>query len=541
MKKCLLIPVLATLIYACNAPLENADLLVFNARVYTVDDNFSSADAFVVRSGKFIAVGSEASLRNRYHAAQEVDAAGKTIVPGFIDAHCHFYGLGQNQEVVNLIGTTSFDEVISRVVAFQDRAQGGFIYGRGWDQNDWKAKGFPDKTVLDSLFPNVPVALQRVDGHALLVNQKALDLAGIDGNTKVAGGAVILKNGMPTGVLVDSPMQLVLAKWPKPDREAQIRGLLAAQRIGFENGLTTVNDAGIDRDVIELIDSLHRTGDLSMRVYAMVSNSPENLDYYLSRSPLKTDRLSVRAIKVYADGALGSRGAALKAPYTDQPGHYGAMITEPKDLEALALRIAQAGYQMNTHAIGDSANIAVLRAYSAALKEIKDPRWKVEHAQILDTADLIHFSAKVLPSVQPTHATSDMYWAQDRLGAGRMDGAYAFLSLLERSGSIALGTDFPVEAVDPIQTFYAAVTRQDQHGYPEGGFLPNQLLSREQALKGMTIWAAYSNFEENEKGSIAPGKWADFIMLSDNLMEAPPEKLKNIEVLQTFIGGHKVY
>jgi len=273
----------------------------------------------------------------------------------------------------------------------------------------------------------------------------------------------------------------------------------------------------------------------------MVSNNPANLDYYLGRGPYKTDRLNVRSVKVYADGALGSRGAALKAPYTDQPGHFGAMITPPADLEALAGRIAAAGFQMNTHAIGDSANVAVLRAYRDALDGAEDPRWKVEHAQILDTADLAFFGPKVLPSVQPTHATSDMYWAEERLGPGRMPGAYAFASLLRASGRVALGTDFPVEQVDPIQTFYAAVTRQDKSGFPEGGFLPDEVLTREQAVRGMTIWAAFSNFEETEKGSIEGGKWADFTILSKDLMEAEPEELKNIKVLQTYVGGKQVY
>jgi predicted amidohydrolase YtcJ len=539
--KRLLSLLVALALLGCNSPLPQADLLVYNAQVYTVDAAFSTVEAVVIKDGKFVATGLEKDLRAQFNPKAEVDAEGRTIVPGLIDAHCHFYGLGQNQEVVNLVGTTSFDEVLQRVLDFQELAKAQFIYGRGWDQNDWEDAVFPNKSALDSLFPNIPVALQRVDGHALLVNQKALDLGGIDETTRVSGGEVILEHGKPTGVLVDRPMQLVLNKWPKPDRSAKIRALLAAEAICFENGLTTVNDAGLDREIIELIDSLQQSGDLSIRVYAMVSNTPENLDYFLSRAPYKTDRLTVRSVKVYADGALGSRGAALKHPYSDQAGHFGAMITPQDSLFSLAQRIAEAGYQMNTHAIGDSANIAVLRAYTAALKQKEDPRWKIEHAQILDTADFSLFGNKVLPSVQPTHATSDMYWAESRLGQDRMSGAYAYATLLQQSGSIALGTDFPVEAVDPIQTFYAAVARMDKSGFPEGGFLMEEALSRAQALRGMTYWAAYSNFEEAEKGSIAPGKWADFTILSADIMTIPTNEIKNTKVSQTYIAGRRVF
>lgn len=526
---------------ACGPAPAAADLIVYNARVYTVDSAFSKASAFAVKDGRFLEVGSTEAILDRYTAPTRVDAGGQALVPGLIDAHCHFYGLGLNQGVVDLVGTRSFAEVLEKVLAFRDEHPGDFLYGRGWDQNDWEDKQFPDKRALDSLFPDIAVALERVDGHALLVNQKALDLGGVTAATRVPGGEVVLKDGMPSGILVDSPMDLVMARWPEPSRAGQVRALLDAQAICYENGLTTVNDAGLSRSTIELIDSLQQAGALGIRVYAMVSNSPDNLDYYLKRGPYKTDRLNVRSVKVYADGALGSRGAALKRPYSDQAGHYGAMITPAEDLETLAGRLAGAGYQMNTHAIGDSANIAVLRAYTKALEGISDPRWKVEHAQIVDVADIPLFGSKIIPSVQPTHATSDMYWAEDRLGHDRMAGAYAFASLLEASGRVALGTDFPVERVDPIQTFYAAVTRQDREGYPEGGFMPDQVLTREQALRGMTIWAAYSNFEEAEKGSIEPGKWADFTILSQDLMEAAPGELKNTKVLKTFVAGEQVY
>ena len=523
-----------------QAPIE-ADLLVYNARVYTADSAFTMASAFAVKDGRFLEVGTSESIRSKYTAPGQVDAAGQTIVPGLIDAHCHFFQLGLNQEVIDLAGTRSFEEVLERVLDLRDRNQPAYLYGRGWDQNDWGVREFPDKSALDSLFPDIPVALERIDGHALLANQKALDLGGIDATTRVPGGEVLLRDGLPTGILIDNPKNLVLSRWPQPSRAAQVRALLAAQAICFENGLTTVNDAGLERATIELIDSLQQAGALTIRVYAMVSNTPADLDHYLARGPYETDRLTVRSVKVYADGALGSRGAALKRPYTDRPGHYGAMITPSEDLAELAGRIASAGFQMNTHAIGDSASVAVLRAYREALAGAEDPRWKVEHAQIVEPSDLEFFGPQVLPSVQPTHATSDMYWAENRLGPDRMAGAYAYASLLEASGVVVLGTDFPVEQVDPIQTFYAAVTRQDRAGYPAGGFMPAQALTREQALKGMTRWAAYSNFEEADKGSIEAGKWADFTVLSGDLMELPADSLKDVRIRQTFVSGRQVY
>ncbi len=532
---------LILLLGSCQPRQQEADLIVFNANAYTVDGEFSKAEAFAIRNGRFVGVGSTDSIRGAFVAPWMLNAGGKTIVPGLIDAHCHFLNLGLNQENVDLVGTTSFEQILDSLQAAYQAHQPEYLMGRGWDQNDWEVKEFPDKTALDSLFPDIPVALVRIDGHALLVNQQALDLAGITGNTQVPGGEVILKDGEPTGVLVDSPMQLVYEQWPAPGRDALIRALEEAQEICFSNGLTTVNDAGLSRYAIELIDSLQRKGALDIRVYAMISNTPENLDYYLERGVYKTPKLNVRSVKVYGDGALGSRGAAMKAPYSDQPGHFGAMITPAGELGSLAERIAAAGFQMNTHAIGDSANIAVLRAYRNALDTVADPRWKVEHAQIVDTADIALFSEKILPSVQPTHATSDMYWAEDRVGPERMKGAYAFRQLLEASGRVALGTDFPVERVNPMLTFYAAVTRKDSDGYPQGGFQMADALTREQALKGMTRWAAYSNFEEDEKGSIEVGKRADFVILNGDLMEVPPEELKDIEVINTFVDGRKVY
>lgn len=540
MKKLILLAILIIAI-SCTEK-QQADVLVINANVYTVNPDFEKATSFAVKDGKFIEIGTPSDLIKKYDATQTIDAQGKTILPGLIDAHCHFYGLGQNLQVVDLVGTTSYDEVLKRVSAFaKANPATTFLRGRGWDQNDWEVKEFPTKEKLDALFPEVPVALERVDGHAYLVNQKALDLAGITLETEVEGGEIVKEDGKITGVLVDKPQVLVDAVMPKPSIAQNITALKDAQEVCFSYGLTTVNDAGLDKHIIEMIDSLQTAGDLSMRVYAMVTNSEENLNHYLTTGKVKTDYLNVRSVKVYGDGALGSRGATLKEAYSDKDGHFGAMITPASDIQNLSKRIAAAGYQMNTHAIGDSANVVVLRAYREALKNIEDPRWKVEHAQVVGQADFDFFDSKVLPSVQPTHATSDMYWAEDRVGAERIKGAYAYKDLLKKSGMVVLGTDFPVEHVSPFYTFYAAVARKDLKQYPEGGYQMENALTREETLKGMTIWAAYSNFEEQEKGSIEVGKFADFIIMDKDIMTVPEDEIPNLKVNATYVGGEKVY
>ncbi|MEJ6623678.1 MAG: amidohydrolase [Flavobacteriaceae bacterium] len=520
---------------------ESVDLLVVNAKLYTVDPSGAGGTAFAVHNGRFVAIGESAALTARYRALHTIDAGGKAITPGIIDAHCHFYGLGQNQQIVDLVGTKSYQEVLDRVVAFNDEKPTTFIRGRGWDQNDWEVKEYPTKEALDALFPNTPVALERVDGHAYLVNQAALDLAGIHNNTVVSGGSIEKKGGVLIGILVDNPMALVDAVMPVPSISDKITALKDAERIAVSYGLTTVNDAGLNRDIIEIIDSLQKTGDLKIRLYAMVSNSKENLDYFLPKGIIETPRLRVGSIKVYADGALGSRGATLKEAYSDRDGHFGSMVTPIDEIEALAKRLAETDYQMNTHAIGDSANIAVLRAYTTALKGKKDKRWKVEHAQIISLEDFDYFSKGIIPSVQPTHATSDMYWAEDRLGAKRMQGAYAFKTLLNKAGTIALGTDFPVEQLSPFLTFLAATARQDTAEFPKGGFQVQEALTREETLKGMTLWAAHSNFQEMERGSISVGKMADFVIYNTDMMVIPLSEVPKVTVQQTYIDGQLVY
>ncbi|MGC1471715.1 MAG: amidohydrolase [Psychroserpens sp.] len=528
--------IISMLLFSCSEEKQNVDSIVINANVYTIDGDFTKAEAFAIKDGKFVAVGTSEAIKKKYQSSTIIDANGKTITPGFIDAHCHFLRLGLDQQTVNLTGTTSFEEVVKEVLDFQNERQVDYILGRGWDQNDWEDNRFPNKKLLDKLFPNTPIALSRVDGHAILCNQAALDLGNVTKNSKVEGGEVVIENGELTGVLIDNAENLVMNYWPEPSRTDNVNALLAAQKICFDLGLTTIDDAGLSQDSIELIDSLQTTGDLKMRVYAMVSFSEKNVDYYLKKGITKTDRLNVRSFKFYADGALGSRGAMLRAPYSDKAGHFGLLVTDLQTFETNAERIAKSEFQMNTHAIGDSANHAVLQTYSKVLTNQTDRRWRVEHAQIVSPEDFEMYK-NIMPSIQPTHATSDMYWAEDRLVNERIKGAYAYKQLLEAYGKVALGTDFPVEQVSPFLTFYAAVARQDQKQFPDGGFQKENGLTREETLKGMTIWAAFSNFEDHEKGSIEAGKFADFIVLDQDIMEVSQNQIPNIKVEQTFVNG----
>ena len=518
---------------------EQVDTLLYNATFYTLDSLQPEASVIAIKDQRIVAVGQQ-SLLDRFEANERIDLEGAFAYPGLIDAHCHFYQLGLNESRLSLLGTQTFEEIVDRIKAFDAQYAPSVLYAWGWDQNDWPIAEFPVNTLLNELFPDRPVVLRRIDGHAYLVNDYALNLAGITVYTEVEGGAILKKANRLTGVLIDGPMRLIDESLPEMDRDSQVRALLAAQQIAFENGLTTVNDAGLSRSVIELIDSLHQTGDLKMRVYAMISASKDQLDYYLDRGPVKTPRLNVRSFKVYADGALGSRGAALKEPYADDHEHYGAIVTPLEEMQSIAERLAKSDFQMNTHAIGDSANYFVLDLYERVLSNPAKVRWKIEHAQVVDEADFDRFAQGIIPSVQPTHATSDMYWAEDRLGAERIKGAYAYQALLQRAKMLALGTDFPVEQVSPLLTFYAAVARQDLSGFPSRGYFAEQALTREQALKGMTTWAAYSNFEEHEKGMLKPGYYADITVLSHDLMRINLSEIPKVAVKLVFLAGERV-
>ncbi|WP_281323529.1 amidohydrolase [Flavobacterium aestivum] len=516
------------------------DTIITNANIYTVNKDFGKASAMAIQSGKIVAIGSNDEIANTYDSKNTIDANGKFIYPGLYDAHCHFYGFGLSLQEVDLRGTKSISEIIDRIKKFQKEKNPDFIVGNGWDQNDWQVAKFPTKEDLDVVFPNIPVVLNRIDGHAILVNSMTLKLAGITKSTKVAGGEIVLENGEPTGVLIDNPMELVLKIIPSPNRKKQIAALLDAEKVMFQYGLTTVNDAGLDPDVINLMDSLQKAKAMRINVYAMITANQKNIDLYLKKGIYKTDNLNVCSFKMYGDGALGSRGACLHKPYSDSPKKYGTLVSSVAELKNVARQIANSPFQLNSHAIGDSANTVILKIYKEALTGKKDRRWKIEHAQVIQEADFDYFKTGIIPSVQPTHATSDMYWAEERLGKERLKNAYAYKKLLQNAGIIALGTDFPVEEVNPMLTFHAAVARKDSKDYPKTGFQMENALSREETVRGMTIWAAYSNFEEKERGSLEVGKWADFVLFDQDLMKVDENQMVKLKPSRVFLKGVKV-
>ena len=538
-KFCILI--FAAFITSC-AVKDQADLIIYNANVYTVDSSFSVAKAFAVKDGKILETGLSENIRKKYDAKEELNAEGKSVYPGFIDGHTHFYRYGEGLQSVELVGTQSWTEILEKVKAFADQNPDGWLIGRGWDQNDWENKDFPDNQKLNELFADRPVLLSRVDGHAAIVNQKALEMAGIKPGQTLTGGDIKTVDGKLTGLLVDNAIDLVFSKIPVANLEQQREALLDAQKNCFAAGLTSVVDCGLDFPMIEVINKLQEENQLKMRMYVMLSDNIPNFDYLSEKGVVKTDRLNVRSFKVYSDGALGSRGACLLQPYSDQLSNTGFLLSDKKHFAEVAEKMAAKGFQMNTHAIGDSANREILNVYSKVLKGKNNLRWRIEHAQVINPADFVLFGKNnIIPSVQSTHATSDMYWAADRLGNDRVKGAYAYKQLLDQNGWLVLGTDFPVENINPMLTFYAAAIRKDAKGFPASGFQMENALSREQALRGMTIWAAKGSFEEKEKGSIEAGKFADFIILDQDIMKVNPAELLKTVVLKTYVNGELVF
>jgi predicted amidohydrolase YtcJ len=532
------------LFFGCKNNEPQADAIFYNGVVYTVDSSFTVATAFAIKDGKIIATGSDDEI-SKYESENRTDLKGKAVFPGFHDGHCHFFGYGLDLKKISLVGTTSFDAIIDTLTIKKNQLTGGWVFGRGWDQNDWDVKEYPNNTILDSLFPDTPVFLLRIDGHAALVNTKAMQLAGINEKTIVEGGIIETINGKATGMLVDAAVELVQEIIPQPSQMEKVEALLAAQKNCFEVGITKVTDAGLGSGGlmlvdIETIDSLQKIKLLQMRINAMASYL--EIEKYRDRKKSWSDHLQVCGFKVYGDGALGSRGALLKQAYADKPGHFGFLIHSIDKLDSIAKAIAEIGYQMNTHCIGDSAHKALLDIFIPRTVNLPDHRWRIEHAQVIDPADLkLYEKSGIIPSVQPIHATSDMYWAESRLGSGRMAGAYAYKDLLKHSGILISGSDFPVEHINPFYGFYAAVSRKDQKGTPEGGFLPSQKLSREEALKSFTIWPAYGSFMENRLGSLEKGKIADFIILDTDIMQCPESDIWKTKVLETYIGGKKVF
>ncbi len=517
-----------------------ADLLVYNAKIYTVDEQFSVKEAMVVTDGKIIATGPSAQLKNEFVAKATLDANDKFIYPGFIDAHAHFLRYGLDLQIVDLTATKSWEEVLDRLKTYANTHKEGWLLGRGWDQNDWSTKQFPNSQKLDELFPDRPVLLTRVDGHAAIANGKAMK--GIKPGVTLTGGEVETRDGKLTGIFIDNAIGLVSSRVPDETRQQKRAALLNAQAKCFAVGLTTIDDCGLQYEDVEMIEALQKSNQLKMRLYVMLSDRGNNYDAIFKRGMIKTDRLNVRSFKVYVDGALGSRGACLIEPYHDRPESHGFLLSKIVHFDEVAATIYKHGFQMCTHAIGDSGNRVMLNTYAKYLKGKNDLRWRIEHAQVVNAKDFSLFGDNsIVPSVQPTHATSDMYWAGDRLGKERVKGAYAYKQLLEQNGWIPLGTDFPVEDISPFKTFYAAAIRKDANGWPEAGYQMENALTRQETIRGMTIWAAKANFEEQEKGSLEKGKFADFIILDGDLMQMDAGKILQTQVLKTFVNGEMVY
>ncbi|MDF1504205.1 amidohydrolase [Roseisolibacter sp. H3M3-2] len=528
-----------------------ADLVVTNARIYTVDDARPLAAAMAVRGGRVQFVGdSRGALALRGPRTRVVDLGGRTVIPGMVDAHGHLSGLGLGLRNVDLVGTTSYDDVIARVVARARTApKGSWVVGRGWDQNDWGDTRFPTHEALSRALPDHPVYLERVDGHAALVNAAGMRAAAITRDTKDPEGGRLERtpSGDPTGVFVDRAQGLVERAIPNATRDELREALRAATRELHRYGLVGVHSAGEGRATIELMEEMAQRGELDLRANIMIGDDSAALRHYFARGPrraLHDGRLWVSSVKLYADGALGSRGAALLEPYADDPNNSGLLLSAPAHIQDVATRALRAGFQVNTHAIGDRGNRVVLDAYEAAFKAVPvaDHRFRVEHAQILHHEDVPRFAALgVIPSMQASHQTSDMYWAGNRLGQGRLLGAYAWRALIDAGSIVPNGSDFPVELVNPLISFHASVARQDAKNWPSGGWYPEQRMTREEALKSMTLWPAYSGFQEGELGSLSTGKRADFVVLDRDIMRVPAEEILATRVLATWFGGRAVY
>ena len=528
-----------------------ADLVVTNGRIYTVDDSRPVVAAMAVRDGRVLFTGSaREAMALRGAATRVIDLGGRTVIPGMVDAHAHLLGLGQALRNVDLVGAKSYDEVIARVVnAAKGQPDGQWILGRGWDQNDWGDTRFPTHEALSRAVPNHPVWLTRVDGHAGLGNAAAMRIAGVTAASVDPSGGRIERSATrdPSGVFIDNAKSLVEHSIPAPTRDDTRRAITAAITESHRWGLVGLHDAGESRATIDLLEEMAKAGQIPFRLYVMIGDDPSAIEHYIARGPqsgLYDDHLWIRAFKLYADGALGSRGAALLEPYSDDPNNRGLLLSAPAHIQAVAARALRAGFQVNTHAIGDRGNRVVLDAYDAALKAnpTADHRFRIEHAQILDHDDIPRFAELgVIPSMQAVHQTSDMYWAGSRLGLGRLLGAYAWRSLLNTGVVVPNGSDFPVEAVNPLLSFHSAVSRQDADNWPAAGWMPEQRMTRDEALKAMTIWPAYAAFQEAVMGSLAPGKLADFVVLDRDVMTVPERDILGTSVVATYIGGRAVY
>lgn len=532
---------------------SSPSLILHNARVYTVDPRSAAAEAIAIAGDRIVQVGKDADiLALRTASTRVLDLRGATIVPGFHDAHGHVVGLGAALQDVDLRGTSSYEEVVGRVRRRLSSARPGeWIIGRGWDQNDWADRAFPTHDLLSAATPNNPVYLTRVDGHAGLANRQAMQRAGLASSTVDPPGGRIIRTAddQPTGVLIDGAQALVTSRIPAVGRQQLEDQIQLADRELRRVGITMVDDAGADGETVDAYQRLIEAGAIKTRLYVMLRGSLAELAPVFARGPVNdfaNHRLAVRAVKVYADGALGSRGAALLEPYADEPTTTGLLVTPPDEVYAQTLAAAKAGFQVGIHAIGDRANREAMDIFERVEHEVpgaRDLRMRIEHAQILDAAEIPRFARLgVIASMQPTHATSDMPWAAARIGDARVEeGAYVWRKLLDAGAVIASGSDFPVEESNPLLGFYAAVTRQDATGKPAGGWTPRQRMTRDEALASFTKQAAFAAHAETLTGSIEAGKLADLVVLSRDIMRIEPREILTTTVRMTIVGGEIVY
>lgn len=523
---------------------DTADLIIHNAKIYSCDSNFGVYQAMAIRDGKILQVGPEREILNGYDCDHIIDAELRPIYPGFYDAHCHFLAYAKTLREVNLVGASSFDEVLKRIDDFaKDNPNSPWILGGGWDQTLWSNDSlFPSNDILNEKYPNTPLFIKRIDGHAALANQKALDLAGFNTNTTLEGGLVEIKDGKLTGIIIDNAIDSLakaIPDWTKEDKKAYLK---KAQHNLFEQGLTSINDAGVEPTDRDLFIELYKNDELKINSYMMLFTDEDNINFASKNGIIKDGALHIGSFKIIADGALGSWGACLHQPYTDKPNQHGYLLHQIDEMRDIANLAKTINYQVNTHAIGDSANTVMLKLYAEIIQDKPDHRWKIEHVQVLRLQDFDYYETiGVIPSVQPTHCTSDMRWAEKRLGSERVKYAYAYNDLLQKAGIIALGTDFPIENISVLETFYAAVSRKDKSGQPIDGFQIENALSREDALMGITYWAAFSNFEDQERGSLEAGKNADFVMLSKDIMKIDEAEILKTFVLNTYLNGELVF
>ena len=530
----------------CSSKKSKAETLYFNANIYTVDTTFSKATAMLVNKGKIIALGKVDALREKYEPIEEIDLKGNTVIPGFIDVHTHFYEYAKTLNRLDLSHTTSLDEILASTKTHHKNTNGSVVLGYGWDHTKWNKNDLPINNKLNTLFPDTPVILMHKNGHVLFVNEVVMNMAKITTETKIEGGEIMVKDGKPTGVLIDNAMKLV-EELKLDQKELNMTPLLQkAEQHCLSSGVTSINDLGWftgDLNVLDLFDSLYQSKTLKIRNYvSLFAKRAKGIEYIKKGKYIESDRFTAKAIKIITDGALGSRSACLITPYHDQHDQHGVMTVNPDSLLAYAQLAYDNNFQVMAHAIGDSANRTVLRTFSKILPKNNDRRWRVEHAQIVDPIDLKYFKDyNIIPSIQPTHAIADLHFSTSRLGHDRVKHAYGYKTLLQQNNWLAIGTDFPVEAINPLMSFYTAVARKDANGHPENGFQMENALSRKETLKGMTIWAAKAQFREHIIGSLEAGKYADFVVLDKDLMTIPLNDIPQIKILYTYIQGEQLY